>query len=220
MHGGVPLKEIDAPDPAGVEKRLPNLEKHIESIRHFGERPVVALNRFAIDTAEEVDVVARFCDAHDIPFAPATHFADGGEGAIELAKVVIEQAEHHSEPFRPLYDLDMDVPDKIRTVAQEMYGARDIAFTKRAARQLHELERLGFGNLPVCIAKTQNSLSDDPKLSGRPRDFEVTVSQVRVNSGAGFLVVLTGDILRMPGLPKEPRAKAIEFRDGRIENLR
>jgi len=219
LHGGREVHELDDPMPYAVERGLPNLEKHVENIAHFGRRPVVALNRFPTDAEEEIDVVRTFCESRGLPFAVATHFSDGGEGAAELARVVMEQGRQHSDAFGPLYALEASVPDKIRRVAQSMYGARDIAFTKAAERDLHEIERLGFAGLPVCIAKTQSSLSDDPKLRGRPRDFEVTVTRIRINSGAGFLVVLTGDILRMPGLPRRPQAESIGFDQGRILGL-
>ena len=220
LHGGKALGELEAPDPEAVRRGLANLEKHIENIAHFGERPVVAVNRFQSDTDEEVRVVADFCSAKHTPFVAATHYAEGGEGALELARVVLEQAEKHTSPLRPLYPLEASVPDKIRTVAQTMYGASDIAFTREAEQELREIERLGFGGLPVCIAKTQNSLSDDPKLRGRPRDFEVTVRGIQLNAGAGFLVVLTGGILRMPGLPRRPQAMQIDLDASEITGLR
>jgi formate--tetrahydrofolate ligase len=219
LHGGRPVKELDEADPAAVERGLPNLEKHVENIAHFGERPVVAINRFPQDSAEELEVVRKFCADRNIPFALASHFLDGGDGAVELAKVVMEQAEHHQEMYTPLYRLEDSIPDKIRAVAQTMYGARDIAFTKAAERQLREAEKLGFAGLPVCIAKTQNSLSDDPKLRGRPRDFEVTVRGIQINAGAGFLVVLTGEILRMPGLPRIPQANHVGVENGEIVGI-
>ena len=220
LHGGRPLAELDRPDPEAVMAGLPNLEKHIESIGHFGERPIVALNRFAKDSDDEIDVVLSACERRGLPCAVATHFVDGGAGALELARIVRSEAAVPSAPFRPLYDLADDVPSKIRTVARKMYGARDVAFTKAAERDLREVERLGYANLPVCIAKTQNSLSDDPLLRGRPHDFEVVVRGLQINAGAGFLVVLTGDILRMPGLPQVPQALAIDLRDGEIVGLR
>ena len=180
---------------------------------------MVALNRFDTDTDEEVAVVRDYCDGEGVPFAVATHFTDGGEGAVELAQVVMRQAEQHSSPFSPLYELSSSVPDKIREVAQVIYGAKDISFTRGAERDLHTIERLGYADLPVCIAKTPSSLSDDPKLRGRPRGFNVSVGAIRINSGAGFLVVLTGDILRMPGLPRNPQALNIDLRDGEIVGL-
>lgn len=220
MHGGRDVKDLEAPDPAAVEKGLDNLEKHIENIAHFGERPIVALNRFGTDTDEEVAVVKAFCDSKEIPMGVATHFADGGAGAEELAKLVVEHASHHTTPTHPIYELEASVVEKIQTVARTIYGARNVAYTKGAERDLRNIEKLGFSDLPVCIAKTQNSLSDDPKLRGRPRDFDLTVRGIQINAGAGFLVVLTGDILRMPGLPREPQALAIDLEDGEITGLR
>ncbi|MEM7311149.1 MAG: formate--tetrahydrofolate ligase [Planctomycetota bacterium] len=220
LHGGRKVDELDSPDPAAVERGLENLEKHIENIEHFGKPPVVALNRFGADTDEEVAVVADFCAARGTAFAVASHFADGGAGATELARKVVEAVAEPSPPYQPLYELTDAVPDKIRKVATKMYGARDVLFTKSAERDLAEIARLGFGGLPVCIAKTQSSLSDDPTLGGRPRDFEVTVRGIQINAGSGFLVVLTGDILRMPGLPRRPQALAIDLQDGEITGLR
>lgn len=220
VHGGRKPDELDQADPSAVEAGLPNLAKHIESIGHFGERPIVALNRFAGDTDEEVGVVRRWCEEQGVPFAVATHFADGGEGALELARVVLEEAEHHSDPYRPLYELEDSVAEKIHAVATAMYGARDVEFTRAAERDLHEIERLGYADLPVCIAKTHSSLSDDPKLRGRPHDFELTVRNIELNAGAGFLVVLTGDILRMPGLPRRPLALDFDLVAGEIVGLR
>jgi formate--tetrahydrofolate ligase len=220
MHGGKSLNELESADPGAVERGLGNLDKHLESIAHFGKTPVVALNRFAADTEDELEVVRKRCADHGVKLAVADHFTRGGAGAEALARAVVERAEQPEPPFRPLYQLDQPVRDKICAVTQLMYGADDVAFTKRAQRDLREIERLGYANLPVCIAKTQNSLSDDPSLRGRPRDFEVTVRGVTVNAGAGFLVVLTGDILRMPGLPKSPQALRIDLVDGQITGVK
>ena len=220
MHGGIGLADLATPNPEAVRRGLPNLHKHIESIGHFGERPVVALNRFAADADAEVDVVRQCCADLGVPFAVSDHFARGGAGATELARLVMEHAEQSREPFRPLYDARAPVPDKIRSVAQKMYGARSVTFTKAAERDLADIRRLGYDHLPVCIAKTQNSLSDDPQLLGRPADFDVTVRGIQINAGAGFLVVLTGDIMRMPGLPRAPLAEAIDVRDDTIVGLR
>ena len=220
MHGGVKVAELGESNPGAIEQGLANLEKHVESIKRFGQRAVVAINRFHTDTDEELAVIMNYCEAHGIPCAAATHFVDGGKGALELAKLVQEQALLAEGPVQTLYDLEDSVPDKIRKVAQSAYGARDVSFTKRAEKDLKEIQRLGFDGLPICIAKTQSSLSDDPKLHGRPRDFEVTVRGLQINAGAGFLVVLTGDIMRMPGLPRSPQAQRIELRDGVIEGLR
>jgi formate--tetrahydrofolate ligase len=218
LHGGVALKQLGAEDPAAVERGLPNLEKHVENIHAFGEVPVVALNRFGDDSDAEVDVVRRRCDELGIPFAVSDHFAAGGAGAEDLARAVMDHAVDSA--FHPLYELDAPVPDKILAVARKMYGARDVVFTRPAKRDLRDVQRLGYEGLPVCIAKTPASLSDDPKQRGRPDDFEVTVREIQINAGAGFLVVLTGDILRMPGLPRKPLAEAIDLREGRITGLR
>ena len=220
LHGGTALAALTRPDPAAVARGLPNLEKHVENIGHFGERPVVALNRFGADTDEEIAVVAERCAALGVPFAVSDHFARGGEGAIELARVVREQAAGRPAPFRPLYALDAPFPDKVLAIASRMYGARGVVLTREAERDLREVRRLGYEALPVCIAKTPASLSDDPHLRGRPRDFDVTVRSIQIQAGAGFLIALTGDILRMPGLPRVPLAEAIDLRDGRVVGLR
>jgi formate--tetrahydrofolate ligase len=220
MHGGKGVKELDAPDADAVRRGLPNLEKHIESIRHFGKTPIIAVNRFAADSAEELEILHRFAVDHDVALALCEHFERGGEGAVELAKHVVRLGKRAQEAFKPLYQLDMPVHEKIRQVARRMYGASDVEFTKAAERDLTEIDRLGYGDLPVCIAKTQSSLSDDPKLRGRPHDFEVTVRNIQINAGAGFLVVLTGEILRMPGLPRRPQALDIDLVDGEITGLR
>ncbi len=219
MHGGVALPDLGEPNPAAVAGGLPNLDKHVESIRHFGEVPVVALNLFAGDTPAEVDVVRRRCAESGVPFAVSDHYARGGAGALDLARTVMAHAEKSGRPFRPLYDWKQPVPEKIRAVAQKMYGARDVVLTAAAERDLDDVRRLGFETLPVCIAKTQSSLSDDPHRRGRPTDFDVTVRRIQINAGAGFLVVLTGDILRMPGLPRRPRAEAIDLRGDTIVGL-
>jgi formate--tetrahydrofolate ligase len=220
MHGGRKVSDLGAPSPGSVERGLPNLEKHVESIRNFKKRPIIALNRFHTDTEAEIAVVRAYCQGHGLPFATASHFTDGGAGATELAELVKKTVAADGHAFQPLYPLDVPVQDKIRAVAQKMYGADDVAFTKSAERDLHEIERLGYADLPVCIAKTQSSLSDDPKLGGRPRDFEVTVRNLQINAGAGFLVVLTGDIMRMPGLPRVPQAVHIDLAEGEITGLR
>ena len=216
MHGGVALAGLGAPNPAAVARGLPNLEKHVENITCFGEQPVVALNRFAADADEEIEVVRRRCAELGVPFAVSDHHARGGAGAVDLARAVMAHAEKQSCPFRPLYAWNQPVPDKILAVAQQMYGARTVVFTKAAERDLADIRRLGYERLPVCIAKTQSSLSDDPRLTGRPTGFDVTVRGIEINAGAGFLVVLTGDILRMPGLPHQPLAESIDLQGDTI----
>ncbi len=219
VHGGVGLAEAARPDPRAVERGLPNLEKHVENIRAFGEVPVVALNRFAGDREEEIAVVRGACQALDVPFAVSEPYGQGGVGAEALARTVMAHAERRPRLFRPLYDLSQPVAEKVLVVARTLYGARGVVFTREAQRDLGDVERLGYGGLPVCIAKTPTSLSDDPKLAGRPDGFDVTVRRVQINAGAGFLVVLTGDILRMPGLPRRPLAERLDLHDGRIVGL-
>ncbi|MBW2315771.1 MAG: formate--tetrahydrofolate ligase [Deltaproteobacteria bacterium] len=221
LHGGAKKSELATPDVGAVTRGLPNLEKHVENIGHFGQTPVVALNRFGNDADEEIAVVRERCAELGVPFAVSDHHARGGEGAVELARAVVEHADGRGSdrPFQPLYSLDARVEDKILSVARAMYGAAGIVLTAQARRDLRDVERHGYAGLPVCIAKTPASLSDEPKLRGRPEGFEVTVCGIQINAGAGFLVVLTGDILRMPGLPRKPLAEAIDLREGRIVGL-
>jgi len=219
MHGGRPLDELAEPDAAAVERGLPNLVKHLESIGQFKEAPVVTINKYASDTPEEIDVVRRFCVERGTPFAVCDGWARGGEGAIELAEVVRDSISCNT-PFEPMYRLEDSVEDKIFAVASKVYGAEAVDFTLEARRDLRRIKKLGYDKLPVCIAKTQKSLSDNPKLLGRPEDFLVTVRRIIINAGAGFLVPLTGDIIRMPGLPAEPAAKKLDVdAEGNIVGL-
>jgi formate--tetrahydrofolate ligase len=219
MHGGKDKKDLETEDLNAVKQGLENLDKHIESVKLFNKYPVVALNRFANDTDEEIVLIRERCIAHGVSFAETTHHADGGKGAIALAKAVMASVEKN-QPFTPLYHLDLPVVDKVRAVSRAMYGADDVAFSKQAEKDLKHVEQLGLSHLPICIAKAPSSLSDDPTLHGRPRDFEVTVSSIQINAGAGFLVILTGNIMRMPGLPKHPAANSIKLlENGVIEGL-
>ena len=213
MHGGVPLAKIAEPDPGAVERGLANLEKHVENIRKFEQRCVVAINHFPTDTDEETEVVERHCDVLGLTAVPSRPFSEGGEGCRELARVVWSVANARPPHFRPLYDWDQPIEQKIATIAHEMYGAEAVDYTARARRDRAQLEKLGFGNLPVCIAKTQQSLSDNPALLGRPKDFLVTVREIQLAAGAGFLVPITGEILRMPGLPATPLAEKFDLTD-------
>jgi len=219
MHGGAKVRELEEPNAAAVAAGLPNLEKHIENIGHFCEPPVVALNRFAQDTDEEIAVVQRYCADKDVPFAVSDHFAGGGAGAEELARTVMARAERRSKLFCPLYDWEWSIEKKILTVVQRIYGARNLVLSKEARKDIKEIQRLGYEKLPICIAKTPKSLSDDPRLRGRPTEFDVSVARIHINAGAGFLVVMTGEIVRMPGLPARPQAEAIDVVDGRITGL-
>lgn len=220
MHGGVPLENLSEPNPAAVERGLPNLAKHLESIASFKESPVVALNKFAADTDEEVAVVRKFCEAAGHPFAVCDGWARGGEGARELAEVVRDVGCKLNRPFTPMYSWDEPVEEKIFKVANKIYGAQAVDYLPDAKDDLALIKKLGYEKLPVCIAKTQKSLSDNPELLGRPKDFLVTVRRVIINSGARFLVPLTGDIIRMPGLPKEPAALKLDVdEEGNIVGL-
>jgi formate--tetrahydrofolate ligase len=216
MHGGVPKSELDAPNPEAVEAGWCNLQKHIENARSFGQVPIVAMNRFASDTDAELDVVTRICTEQRIPVAVVDHFARGGVGALPLARAVVEHATDTPAPVKRTYDWDASIPEKINAIATQVYGASGVDFTPKAKKAIAEAERLGYDTLPICMAKTQNSISDNPARLGRPTDFRVTVREIQLNTGAGFVVALTGDILRMPGLPRRERAQDIDLVDGRI----
>ena len=219
LHGGGERNALDRPDPEAVRRGLENLDKHIESVSHFNKHPVVALNRFANDTDEEIRIIRERALAHGVSFAESRHFAEGGPGAHDLARAVIDSVKHN-RPFSPLYDLGDTVYEKVQKVCKDMYGADDVAFTKDAEVDLKIIEDIGLDRLPVCIAKAPSSLSDDPNLHGRPRDFEVTVRNIQVSAGAGFLIILTGKIMRMPGLPKRPIAEQIELHpDGTVTGV-
>ncbi len=220
MHGGVALADLAKPDAAAVARGLPNLAKHLESIASFKESPVVALNKFSADAEDEVNVVRRFCEEGGHPFAVCDGWARGGEGARALAEVVRDVGCKLNRPFTPMYGWDEPVEDKIFKVAHNIYGAQAVDYTPDAKDDLALIAKLGYEKLPVCIAKTQKSLSDNPDLLGRPKDFLVTVRRIIINSGARFLVPLTGDIIRMPGLPKEPAARRLDVdENGNIVGL-
>lgn len=213
MHGGVPKTELKTPNVEAVKKGLVNLEKHIENVKKFGVPCVVAINIFAQDTAEELEVVREHCAKHGVNVALSDVFAKGGEGGIDLAKEVIALADSGESKFAPIYPLDMSLKGKIETIAKEIYGADGVNYTKEADKALKEFEELGYGNLPICMAKTQYSFSDDPALLGRPSGFKITIRNCRIAAGAGFIVVLTGDVMTMPGLPKVPAAEKIDVTD-------
>ena len=213
MHGGVPKTELKTPNVEAVKAGLCNLEKHIENVKKFGVPAVVAINIFAQDTAEELEAVREHCAKHGVNVALSDVFAKGGEGGIELAKEVVALAESGKANFKPIYELDMLLKEKIETIAKEIYGADGVNYTKEADKALKEFEALGYGNLPVCMAKTQYSFSDDQTLLGRPSGFTITIKNCRIAAGAGFVVVLTGDIMTMPGLPKVPAAEKIDVSD-------
>ena len=213
MHGGVPKTDLKTPNVEAVKKGLVNLEKHIENVKKFGVPCVVAINIFAQDTAEELEAVREHCAKHGVNVALSDVFAKGGEGGIDLAKEVIALADSGESKFAPIYPLDMSLKGKIETIAKEIYGADGVNYTKEADKALKKFEELGYGNLPICMAKTQYSFSDDPALLGRPSGFKITIRNCRVAAGAGFIVVLTGDVMTMPGLPKVPAAEKIDVTD-------
>lgn len=213
MHGGVPKTELKTPNVEAVKKGLVNLEKHIENVKKFGVPCIVAINIFAQDTAEELEAVREHCAKHGVNVALSDVFAKGGEGGIDLAKEVIALADSGESKFAPIYPLDMSLKGKIETIAKEIYGADGVNYTKEANKAIKEFEELGYGNLPICMAKTQYSFSDDPALLGRPSGFKITIRNCRIAAGAGFIVVLTGDVMTMPGLPKVPAAEKIDVTD-------
>ena len=213
MHGGVPKTDLKTTNVEAVKAGLCNLEKHIENVKKFGVPAVVAINIFAQDTAEELEAVREHCAKHGVNVALSDVFAKGGEGGIELAKEVVALAESGKANFKPIYELDIPLKAKIETIAKEIYGADGVSYTKEADKALKEFEALGYGNLPVCMAKTQYSFSDDQTLLGRPSGFTITIKNCRIAAGAGFIVVLTGDIMTMPGLPKVPAAEKIDVSD-------
>ena len=206
MHGGVEVKDLDRENVAAIEKGASNLERHLANLERFGVRPVVALNLFPSDTQNEIDAVRRIAEARGAAFAVASHFRDGGDGARELADAVTAAAEEGAPSFELLYGDDADLTEKIRTVAQRIYGAADIDLEPRAAEQARALAEAGHGRLPVCIAKTQYSFSTDPAKRGAPEGHRVPVRELRLSSGAGFVVAVCGSIRTMPGLPKNPAA--------------
>jgi formate--tetrahydrofolate ligase len=220
LHGGVAFKDAHQPNPAAVERGLPNLEKHIENMQTFGFQPVVAINLFVNDVPEEIAMIESFCAGCGVRVARSDAFALGGEGVEDLARAVVGVVEHGPTKPHFLYPLEMEPEEKIATIARRLYGARGVAFDGKARADLERARRMGLANLPVCIAKTQNSLSDDPTRLGRPEGFEVTVREVRLSTGAGFLVAIAGNILTMPGLPKVPAALSIDVDDeGRAKGL-
>ena len=219
MHGGLSKKELEKVDMTALKKGMANLAKHIENVQKFGLPAVVAVNAFPTDTAEELDFVRRECEALGAEVALSEVWAKGGEGGEALAEKV-EAALQKKADFRYIYDEKESIPEKIGKIAREIYGAAGVDFTKEAQRELEELEDLGFDKMPVCMAKTQYSLSDDAALLGRPEGFRITVRELRLAAGAGFVVALTGSILTMPGLPKHPAAMDMDItEDGRITGL-
>jgi formate--tetrahydrofolate ligase len=220
MHGGTPLAEIHKPDLKTLQLGMSNLAKHAESVSEFGLRPVVAVNRFATDTADELQLIVEECRALGLEARVIDVFGQGGEGGLPLAEAVLEVCQGATPTPRFLYPLEASIEDKIRIIAQKIYGAADITLLPRARTDLERINTLGYGTAPICMAKTQLSLSDDPKLFGRPRDFVLSVREIRLSAGAGFCVPLTGDMLTMPGLPAKPAAFGMHMDEqGKISGL-
>ena len=220
MHGGVPKDRLKEPNVAAVQAGLCNLGRHIGNVFKFGVPVVVAINIFAQDTEEELQAVYEYCRGMGVEVALSDVFTKGGEGGVALAKEVVKLAESGTSHFTPVYPLDLPLKQKVETIAKEIYGAGKVQFEKKAEQMLDQYEKEGYGNMPVCMAKTQNSLSDDPNLKGAPADFTLHVSDAKVSAGAGFVVVYTGSILTMPGLPGHPAAENIDVTDdGKITGL-
>ena len=219
-HGGADLKNLTEENVDAVKKGLPNLEKHLENIQQFGITPVIGINKFTTDTDAEIAVIREFAEQLNIRVALVEVWAKGGKGALELAKHVVNIIETSHSKFTPLYSWNMDVKSKIEAVATKIYGAKHVEYSAKAKMNLKTIESLKLDKLPVCIAKTQKSLSDNAKLLGRPRDFTITVREIEIAAGAGFLVPITGDMMRMPGLPAHPSSENISIdNDGNISGL-
>jgi len=220
FHGGAKLKELKTENVEALKKGLVNLEKHIENMKVFGICPIVAVNRFYSDTDEEVKIIKEFVESKNVVCSVADVWEKGGEGGIDLAKKVSLMADTCNKKFIPLYEWEWPIEKKIEKIAKTIYGAEAIDFTAQAKNDIKRIIKLGLDKLPVCIAKTQKSLSDNPELLGRPKDFVVTVREIQISSGAGFLVPITGEIMRMPGLPDEPSAYNMDIdNEGNIEGL-
>ena len=219
-HGGVKTDNLQEENIEALQKGIENLEKHVENMKKFNICPIVALNKFTTDTEAEIQVIHDKCRELDVPMEVAEVWAKGGEGAEQLARLAAKVAEQCTCELRPLYDWNWDIPRKIQTIATEIYGAAAIDYTAQAKSDLKKIAALGLEHLPVCIAKTQKSLSDNPKLLGRPKDFIVTVRQIEIAAGAGFVIPITGEIMRMPGLPDKPAAENIDIdENGSITGL-
>lgn len=219
-HGGQKLAELTTENLEALSKGFENLDKHVENMHYYGYKPVVAVNQFDSDTEAEIELLRNYCDEHNVKMALNSSWAEGGKGALEFAKTVIEAAEDCTDCFTPLYDHSWPLEKKIDTIATLMYGAKNVEYTVEARNQLKKINELGIENLAVCIAKTQKSLSDNQALLNRPRDFTVRIRKIELSAGAGFIVPIAGTIMRMPGLPTTPSAVRIDIdNEGRISGL-
>ena len=220
MHGGTPLENIQKPDAEGVKKGFANLDRHIRNLQSFGQTVIVCFNKYASDTKEEIDLVKEHCAQMGVPFALNNAWAEGGKGAVELADLVVNTIEcNPSGPMKFTYEDNQKPEAKIEAVAKNIYGATHVSFSATARKKLDAVEKMGFSDFPVCIAKTQYSFSQDPKAYGAPCDFDFDIKDIVINSGSEMIVAIAGDIIRMPGLPKVPQATKIDIVDGQIEGL-
>lgn len=219
-NGGMDLKELTTPDVEALKRGMVNLEKHIENMQKFGVPVLVTINKFASDTDEEVEVLRNLCSKKNVPFTVSEVFAKGGEGGLDLANMLVDTLDKSESHYAPIYDVDLPIKEKIEIIAKEIYGAEKVSFSPSAEEQIERINRIGMDKLPICMAKTQYSLSDNPELLGRPANFTLNVSEIRLSAGAGFIVALTGKILTMPGLPKVPAAEKIDvLPDGTLTGI-
>lgn len=215
-NGGVAKEDLSKENLDALKKGIVNLEKHIENVAKFGVPCVVTLNQFVSDTQTELNYVKQFCEDHGCEFALSQVWEHGGKGGIDLAEKVIQTIDEKESHFKPLYDTDLSIKEKITVIAKEIYGAADVVFEPSASKQIAQIESLGFGQMPVCMAKNQYSLSDDKTLLGRPENFTIHIREVYVSAGAGFVVAITGTVMTMPGLPKKPAAEGIDVNDNGV----
>jgi len=220
MHGGVAKTELGTPDPEAVQRGLENLAKHVENVQQFNVPAVVAINRFPTDTEEEMAVITDWCQSYGVPVALSDVFAQGGAGGLELAERVLDLVDNRPGSLMHLYNLEDSIEQKIETIVRDIYGGAGVQYAPKAHTMLKRVQELGLAHLPVCMAKTPYSFSDDPNRRGRPEGFTITIRDLRISAGAGFIVAITGEIMTMPGLPKEPAALRIDLQeDGRIVGL-
>ena len=219
-HGGMNIKDLDKENIEALKSGIANLEKHIENMSEFNIPVVVAINKFVTDTDKEIEYIKKHCESINIKVSLCEIWANGGSGGIELANTVVDVIEKNKADYKPLYPLDIPIEEKIKTICKKIYGARDVSFSNSAKKMIKKIDELGYSNLPICMSKTQKSISDNPTLLGRPSGFIVNIDEIRLASGAGFIIALAGSIIDMPGLPKIPAAEKIDIDDnGKISGL-
>ena len=219
-NGGISGENLSVENVEAVRNGFCNLQKHMENVKKFGVPALVVINRFGTDTQAEIEAVMELCRQNGTEAAVSDVFVKGGEGGLDVAAKLLDLLEKEPSSFKPLYDVDLPIKEKIRLIVTEIYGGAGVNYVKSAEKEIEQLEKMGFSNLPVCMAKTQYSLSDDASLTGRPEDFEITVREVKLSAGAGFIVVITGNIMTMPGLPKKPAAENMDIlSDGTFTGL-